>query len=153
LEPIYGPHPSPPFEGRVAQRESTSLTSRGSQVRSLSRPPSSLHKPRKPSSMRNRPFLRGSRRPFSTFPVSADNNGLSGRLLGLRSLHPKIPFLTTEFRDGTARPTLGNSELRAASEPIANSIRGFRTVGSIPWERRGAARHRCREANDLQRRL
>src|SRR5205085_11677767 len=28
--------------GRVAQRESTSLTSRGSQVRSLSRPPPSL---------------------------------------------------------------------------------------------------------------
>ena len=37
----------------------TSLTSRGSQVRSLSRPPSSLHEPRKPSSIEKRPFLRG----------------------------------------------------------------------------------------------
>ena len=38
-----------PFEGRVAQRESTSLTSRGSQVRSLSRPPPS-HRDRTPFS-------------------------------------------------------------------------------------------------------
>src|SRR2546430_11837342 len=44
-------------------------------------PPPSLPEPRKPSSIEKRPFLRGSCRLFSTFPVSADNNGLSGRFL------------------------------------------------------------------------
>src|SRR5260221_179968 len=43
---------------------------------------------------------------------------------------------------------MGSAEM-SASKPIADSIRGFRTVGSIPPERRGVARHRCREANDL----
>src|SRR4029077_19128888 len=59
LEPIYGPHPSLQTSGRVAQRESTSLTSRGSQVRSLSRPPYSIPEPSKPSSTANGPFLPG----------------------------------------------------------------------------------------------
>src|SRR5260370_41983140 len=36
---------------------------------------------RKPSSIEKRPFRRGSCRPFSTFPVSADDNGLSGGFL------------------------------------------------------------------------
>src|ERR1019366_6030538 len=67
--------------GRVAQRESTSLTSRGSQVRSLSRPPSSLPEPRKPSSIEKTPFLRGSRHLFSTFPVSGDISCLTGGFL------------------------------------------------------------------------
>src|ERR1035437_6252677 len=59
----------------------TSIDIKGSQVRSLSSPPSSLPKPRKPSSIEKRPFLRGSCPLFSTFPVSADNNGLSGEFL------------------------------------------------------------------------
>ena len=42
------------------------------------------------------------------------------------------------------------TEIRAASEASADSIRGLRTVGSIPRERRGVARHQCRGANDLR---
>jgi hypothetical protein len=76
---------------------------------------------------------------------------------GLQSPHPKIPFLATGFRDGTDQPALGNRqlrrELRAASGPIAGSIRALRTVGSIPRERRGVARHQCRGANDLRPQL
>ena len=78
--------------GRVAQRESTSLTSRGSQVRSLSRPPSSPTKPRVSRTTKNRPFLWG----FlpSSFPCAGLRRHLwSSRLIsGLASLHPKIPF-------------------------------------------------------------
>ena len=29
-------------------------------------------------------------------------------MFGLQSLHPKIPFPATEFRDGTDQPALGN---------------------------------------------
>src|SRR5260221_10476640 len=45
---------------------------RDSWVRSLSPPPSSLPELRKPSSIRNRPFLRGFLTPIFEFPVSAD---------------------------------------------------------------------------------
>jgi hypothetical protein len=66
---------------------------RGEQaVWSRSSPPSSLPKPRQPSSIGNRPFLRG----FS--PVSFRVFGLCGHSRSLeaifcaRSLHPEIPF-------------------------------------------------------------
>src|SRR5882672_11023281 len=80
-----------------------------------------------------------------------------GWIFGLRSLHPKIPFPATEFGTATDQPAFGDrllrGELRAASKPIADLIRALRTVGSILRERRGAARHQCREANDLRPRL
>jgi hypothetical protein len=66
--------------GRVAQRESTSLTSRGSQVRSLSRPPSSLPKPQISRASQNGPFLWG----FS--PVSFCSFGLRSDLRSLRPI-------------------------------------------------------------------
>src|SRR5258708_7875952 len=50
-------------------------------VRSLSPPPSSLPELRKPSPIRNRPFLRGFLAPIFEFPVSADNNRRSGGFL------------------------------------------------------------------------
>src|SRR5258708_39202827 len=50
-------------------------------VRSLSPPPSSLPELRKPSPIRNRPFLRGFLTPIFEFPVSADNNRRSGGFL------------------------------------------------------------------------
>ena len=93
--------------GRVAQRESTSLTSRGSQVRSLSRPPSSPAKPQIPTPTRDRPVLRG----FS--PVSFPFSGLRKPLRSLRmisslpSLHPKIPFPALGF-DGQCGSAAGS---------------------------------------------
>src|SRR5258706_12050370 len=83
--------------------------------------------------------------------------GPHGWVLGLRSLLPKIPFPATEFGTATNQPAFGNRpprrQLREASKPIADSIRGFRTVVPIPPERREAARHRCPGANDLLPRL
>src|SRR5258706_15732293 len=79
---------------------------RGEQpVWSRSTPPPSLPEPRKPSSIEKRPFLRGSCRLFSTFPVSADNNGLSGGFLAsglciqkFRSWRLKIGWQLTSRR-------------------------------------------------------
>src|SRR5260370_20523590 len=51
---------------------------RGEQpVWSRSSPPSSPSEPRKLSSIKKGPFLRGFLTPIFKFPVSADNNGLS----------------------------------------------------------------------------
>jgi hypothetical protein len=75
-------------------------------------------------------------------PVSASKNSVPRRL--------------TLGRQLTSRRGRGSSErgeLRPASKPIADSIRGFRTVGSIPREHREAARHQCRGANDLRPQL
>src|ERR1700726_1396610 len=81
-----------PFEGRVAQRESTSLTSRGSQVRSLSRPPSSLCKPHDSGTTLNRAFLRGfPATHFADFGLCRRSRILAA-ILGALSLHPEIPF-------------------------------------------------------------
>src|SRR6266404_2399526 len=129
----------------------------GSQVRALVRPPPSLPELRKPSSIENRPFLGDSCRPFSTFPVSADNNGLSGGFLAsglciqkFRSWRLNFGWQLTSRRSGEEY-----TQLRAPRGvgPIVDSIRGFRTVGSIPRERRGVARHQGRGANDLRPRL
>jgi hypothetical protein len=74
------------------------LTSRGSQVRSLSRPPSSPTEPPKPSSTGNLPFLRG----FS--PALFGCFGLQGRprsfgpIFNRPSLQQKIPFPAARFR-------------------------------------------------------
>ena len=64
-------------------------------------PPSSLPEPRKPSSIEKRPFLRGSCHLFSTFPVSTDNNGLSGEFLASSLCIQKFRSPRPRFRDGT----------------------------------------------------
>ena len=92
------------------------------------------------------PFLRGSCRLFSMFPVSADKNGLSGGFWASGLCIQKFRSRRQGFRE----PALGNRllrcELRAASKPIADSIRGFRTAGSIPREHRVVVRPQCRDA-------
>src|SRR6202048_1184507 len=112
---------------------------RDSWVRSLSPPPSSLPQLRKPSSSEKRPFLRVFLTPIFEFPVSADNNGLSGGFLasGLCIQKFRSPRLNLGLQQTTQRleNLLLRCKLRAASEPIADAIRGFRTVGSIPRER------------------
>ena len=109
---------------------------------------------RKLSLIEKRPFLRGSYHLFSAFRVSAANSGLSAGFWPPSLCIQKFRSWRLEFRGGTDEPAPGNRLLRcAASEFIAGSIRAFRTVGSIPRELRGAARRRCREANDLRLRL
>jgi hypothetical protein len=44
-------------------------------------------------------------------------------VLGLRSLHPKIPFPATEFRDRTDQTALGNRLLRRGSSSFGNLLR------------------------------
>ena len=74
-------------------------------------------------------------------PVSASKNSVPG------------DWILGRNRPADARDRLLRCELRAASGPIAGSIRALRTVGSIPRERRGVARHQCRGANDLRPQL
>src|SRR5260221_13689533 len=103
------------------------------------------------------PFLRGFLTPIFEFPVSTDNNGRSGGFLASGLCIQKFRSPRLNFGTEADRPALGNRllrcDFRAASEPIAASIRALRTVGSIPREHCGAARHQCREANDLRPRL
>src|SRR5260370_16802872 len=64
-------------------------------------------------------------------PVSASKNSVPG------------DWISAPNQPGPRELGLLRSELRAAFGPIADSIRGFRTVGSIPRERRGSARVRA----------
>ena len=120
----------------------------------LRTPPPSLPEPRKPSSIEKGPFRRGSCRLFSTFPGLCRHDGLSGGFFGSGLCIQKFRSWRLDF-EARRRPGIGCRKVSFARlrKPIADLIRGFRTVGSIPPERRGAARHRCREANDLRPRL
>src|SRR5260370_3482223 len=83
----------------------------------LRTPPPSLPEPRKPSSIEKRPFLRGSCRLFSTFPVSADNNGLSGGFSTSSLCTQKFRSRRQGFREPVGNRLL-RKELRAASENL-----------------------------------
>jgi hypothetical protein len=72
-------------------------------------------------------------------PVSASRNSVPGDLNFGRQLTSRQSEL------GLLR-----TELRAASEAIADSIRGFRIVGSIRLERRATVRLRCLSAAALR---
>jgi hypothetical protein len=136
--------------------------------------PDSLHHP----VLRNRKSLRrlrigrfcGDFRGYrSALSVSGDPCGLSGRFLASRLCIQKFRSPRRGFDESRLDPdrralhfldTKSNqiqgvmvdiiTEIRAASEASADSIRGLRTVGSIPREHRGVARHQCRGANDLR---
>ena len=109
----------------------------GQPVRTLLSPPSSLPEPRKPSSIEKGPFLRGSCRPFSTFPVSADQKGLSGGFLTSRLCIQKFRSWHLDF--GTEltsrRSGIGSAEERASSRfgnpwPAAVPLDGSK--GALP---------------------
>jgi hypothetical protein len=121
------------------------LTSRGSQVRSLSRPPSSPTKPRISSPSQNRPFLRGfSPVSFRTLglrdicglsgvfepPVSASNNsvprsrvaaglGRSGSREFWEFFGPKRTFTTRTYR--AFNPRASNCRLHSAGASRSRS--------------------------------
>jgi len=59
---------------------------------------------RKPSSIEKRPFPRGSCHLFSTFPVSADNNGLSGGFLAFGLCSQKFRSWRLRFEAELTRP-------------------------------------------------
>jgi len=63
-----------------------------------------------------------------------------------------VPFTFLDTKSNQIQGVMVDiiTEIRAASEASADSIRGLRTVGSIPRERRGVAPHQCRGANDLR---
>ena len=99
-------------------------------VRSLSPPPSSLPELRKPSPIRNRPFLRGSGCLFSTFPVSGDNKGLSGGFLASGLCIQKFRSRRLNFGTEADRPTLGNRLLRCDLRAAWETYCGFNPSAS-----------------------
>jgi hypothetical protein len=110
-------------------------------VRSLSPPPSSLPKPRKPPSIKKRPFLRGSRRLFSTFPVSADINGLSGWFLASGLCIQKFRSRRLNYR--TDQTALGNRLLRGEVRAASETYCGFNPrVSNCRLHSAGASRSR-----------
>ena len=112
-------------------------------------PPPSLPEPRKPSSIEKRPFRRGSCRLFSTFPGLCRHDGLSGGFFGSGLCIQKFRSWRLDF-EARRRPGIGCRKVSFARlrKPIADLIRGFRTVGSTPRERRAAARLRYPGANN-----
>jgi hypothetical protein len=97
------------------------ITGRRVRIR-LRTPPSSLPKPRKPSSIGNRPFLRGSCHLFSTFPVSAENNGLSGGFLPpVSASKNSVPRELNLGRQLTSR----RSGIRSAEKRISSGVRTY----------------------------
>ena len=76
--------------------------------------------------------------------------------LGLPSLHPKIPFPAVGLRPAKAIGEFGISgAFRAKTDLssrsfIAGSVRGLRTVGSIPPKHHEVARRQYLVANDLR---
>ena len=74
------------------------------------------------------------------------------QVLKVGSTPTGVPFTFLDTKSNQIQGVMVDiiTEIRAASEASADSIRGLRTVGSIPRERRGVAPHQCREANDLR---
>src|SRR6266404_5748251 len=138
---------------RIAAVSSVESPLRRVRIR-LRTPPPSLPEPRKPSSIEKRPFRRGSCRLFSTFPGLCRHNGLSGGFFGSGLCIQKFRSWRLDF-EARRRPGIGCRKVSFARlrKPIADLIRGFRTVGSIPRERRAAARLRYPGANDLRPQL
>src|SRR6202171_1995382 len=91
---------------------------RDSWVRSLSPPPSSLPELRKPSSIEKRPFLRVFLTPIFEFPVSADNNGLSGGFLASGLCIQKFRSRRLEFRTATDQCARESSAEKRASSSV-----------------------------------
>src|SRR5580693_8564036 len=81
--------------------------------------------------------------------------GSAQQVLKVGSTPTGVPFTFLDTKSNQIQGVMVDiiTEIRAASEASAGSIRGLRTVGSIPRERRGVAPHQCREANDLRPRL
>jgi hypothetical protein len=79
---------------------------------------------------------------------------VSGKSEGMKvgSTPTGVPFTFLDTKSNQIQGVMVDiiTEIRAASEASADSIRGLRTVGSIPRERRGVAPHQCRGANDLR---
>src|SRR5260370_2490857 len=92
----------------------------GQPVWSRSSPPSSLPELRKPSSIEKRPFRRGSCRPFLTFPVSADDNGISGGFfasrLCIQKIHSQPLNFTTELNSLTGDSVSCEAHVRKPPE-------------------------------------
>src|ERR1700736_2067032 len=95
--------------------------SRDSWVRSLSPPPSSPPELRKPSLIRNRPFLRGFLTPIFELPVSADNNGRSGGFLASGLCVQKFRSRRHRFERHKAVWRFGDSESREAKKGPAGA--------------------------------
>ena len=74
------------------------------------------------------------------------------QVLKVGSTPTGVPFTFLDTKSNRIQGVMVDiiTEIRAASEASADSIRGLRTVGSIPRERRGVAPHQCRGANDLR---
>ena len=82
--------------------------------------------------------------PVFKFPGLCRQSPPFGWIFGLQSPHPKIPFLATEFRNGTDQPALGNRLREASFEQLLNLLRiqttfdgGFDEVGCEERERDG----------------
>jgi len=84
----------------------------------LRTPPSSPPKPRISSATPKRSFLRGFRRyRHRTFRLCGHQRSLEP-IFGLRSLHPKIPFLAAGFRGAKTVRRLGNRGFWEAKMPF-----------------------------------
>src|ERR1700724_3743953 len=130
---------------------------RDSWVRSLSPPPSSLPELRKPSPIRNRPFLRGFLTPIFEFPVSADITGRSGGFSASGLCVQKFRSRRHGFERQKAVWWFGNLESCEAKSAVSSrvaiivgSIRAPRTAGSILQEHHEVVRLRYRGANGLR---